>query len=632
MDETMKLPTLARDFEASQIEIRADKDGARLKFPASSEREVERWFGTEVLSHKGSAVRLERAKGGAMPLLFNHKMDQAIGMIDRAFVEDGRLMVEAHLFETNQAQEVRKMLDGGLRNVSIGYEIHVFEENKKEQRYTATDWEPFEVSIVTVPADPTVGLGRAMRGFEQERAVRVVRVAQVDEQPANPAAGVKRMDEQQNAAAGANAEQSTGPVITGGGNRALELENGRRRAIDNLAKANNIADNIRDVWVTSGQSIDAVSDDILRIVEERNKGSKPVTNLGLSAPERKRFSITRAIQACADQNWSKAGFEAECSREIAGRLGRVLDPRKILVPLEIQERELGVTRAQVDAVLGRRDLTVATAGAGGFLVETANVGFIELLRNVAVVFRMGATRMPGMVGNVTIPKQSAAGTPYWLANEGSTITESQPTFVQIALSPKTVGGYTEISRNLLMQSSPAVEGLVLTDLAAIVSLAADLAVLNGSGSAGQPTGILGTSGIGSVTGTSLDYADIIEFQTDTAAGNSLFGNSGYVTTPAVAGLLKQRVKFSSTASPIWDGQLLEANVDGYRGMASQQMPAATMLFGDFGTVLVPEWGILELEVNPYAGFTAGIVGVRALYSLDVGVRYATAFSAASSIT
>ena len=175
----------------------------------------------------------------------------------------------------------------------------------------------------------------------------------------------------------------------------------------------------------------------------------------------------------------------------------------------------------------------------------------------------------------------------------------------------------------------------MADLAAVVALDIDGKGINGSGASGQPTGILNTSGIGSVTGTALDYADIIEFQTDVFAGNALNESSGYVTTGAVSGLLKQRVKFASTASPIWEGRLESGVVDGpqgYRGMASNQMPAATMLFGDFAQVIVAEWGVLEVEVNPYANFQAGIIGVRALASIDIAVRHPTAFSAASSIT
>jgi hypothetical protein len=100
----------------------------------------------------------------------------------------------------------------------------------------------------------------------------------------------------------------------------------------------------------------------------------------------------------------------------------------------------------------------------------------------------------------------------------------------------------------------------------------------------------------------------------------------------VAGLLKQRVKFSSTASPIWEGQLQGGQVDGYRAMASNNVPSGYLIFGDFSQMVMAEWGVLEVDVNPYANFAAGIIGVRAMYSVDFAVRVPGAFSIASSVT
>jgi HK97 family phage major capsid protein len=227
--------------------------------------------------------------------------------------------------------------------------------------------------------------------------------------------------------------------------------------------------------------------------------------------------------------------------------------------------------------------------------------------------------------------QSGGATAYWVA-ENNAPTESQQTFGQLALSPKTVGAYTEVSRQLTLQSSPDAESLVMSDLADVVAIAVDLAALNGSGASGQPTGIINTGGIGAVTGTSLAYAGVLEFQTDVASGNALNGTCGYVTTPSVAALLMQRVKVASTYSPVWEGNVLDGTVTGFKAMSSNQMPAANMIFGDFSQVIIAEWGVLEVEVNPYTNFQAGIIGVRAMYSVDVGVRYAAAFSLATSIT
>ncbi len=419
--------------------------------------------------------------------------------------------------------------------------------------------------------------------------------------------------------------------------RAQEVESERRRAIENLAKANKIADSVRDAWIEQGYSMEQVSKDLLQILEERGRTNpQPATRIGLSPSEAERFSFARAIKACAANTWQKdAPYELEVSRTVAQKLGKIAEERKFYVPFEVMQRPIDLLQAEQMRQmlgLGRRDLTVGTAGAGGYLVETQNVGFIDMLRNRSVAFRMGATRLSGLQGGITIPRQSVAGTAVWLANEASTITESQQTFVQVAMSPKNVGAYTEISRQLLLQSSPGAEGIVTSDLAAVVALAADLAVLNGSGAAGQPTGIINTAGIGSVTGTTLGFAGILEFQTDVAGSNVMPARGGYVTTPAVAALMMQRVKFTNTASPLWEGNIWDGSMVGYPAMSSNQVPSANMLYGDWAEVVVGEWGVLEIEVNPYANFTAGIVGVRAIYSMDSAVKRPFAFSLATSIT
>ena len=402
------------------------------------------------------------------------------------------------------------------------------------------------------------------------------------------------------------------------------METARRRGIANLCDGNKIENSVRDYWIGSGLSMEAVSDDLLKILQQRGASNpQSAAKLGMSQAETGKYSLVRAILAASDNNWSKAGFEMECSREIAGRMNVVPDSKRFYVPFEVQHRSLPI---------GKRDLTVAAPTGGGYLVETANVSFVEMLRNRSVAYRMGAMRLGGLQGNVTVPKQTGAATWYWLASESTSITESQQTMGQMALSPKTGGAYTEISRQLLLQSSPSAEALVTADLGRVGGLGIDSAVLAGSGASGQPLGIINTAGIGAVTGTTLGYAGILEFQSDIATANVLPTSGGYVTTPAVAALMMQRVKFASTASPLWDGNLWDGQMAGFGAMSSNQMAAASMLFGDWSAVVVAEWGVLEIEVNPFANFQAGIVGVRAIVSVDCGLRYPAAFSLATTIT
>jgi len=151
----------------------------------------------------------------------------------------------------------------------------------------------------------------------------------------------------------------------------------------------------------------------------------------------------------------------------------------------------------------------------------------------------------------------------------------------------------------------------------------------------MPTGISATSGIGTAapaTGTNIGYADMIRFQTTVAASNAMMPGFGYVTTPTIAGILMGKPRFTNSDTPIWEGNILDGQVVGARAMTSLQVSSATTFGGDFSQVVIGEWGVLEVEANPYAQFQSGIVGVRALYTCDVAIRYAAAFAIGVGMT
>lgn len=372
-------------------------------------------------------------------------------------------------------------------------------------------------------------------------------------------------------------------------------------------------------YIAEGKSLPDFQNAVMTLMATSHTADAGAAGIGLGKKEVQRYSVLRAIRAMVDKDWTSAAFERECHKEILKRAGLDEAPNNgFYVPYEIQ----------------KRDLSSGSPSAGGYLVATDNLGgsFIDMLRNRAVVAKLGATMLPGLQGNVTIPKQTGANTAYWLTNETTAITEGNLTLGQLALAPKNVGAYQEISRQLMLQSSPAADALVMNDLAKVLALAIDSAAINGSGSSGQPTGVINTAGIGSVTGTSIALAGIIEFQTDVAGGNALAENCGYLTTPLIAGLLAARQRFSSTDTPLWEGNILDGKVLGFRAMSSLQCPTGDILFGDFSQVVIGEWGMLEIALNPYANFTAAITGVRAIQTVDVGVRQAGAFSLATSAT
>ena len=616
MTDTLNLPALARDLFRTEIEARVAESGRMdLTFAASSEVPVERFFGEEVLSHKPGHVRMERIETGAAPLLFNHNWDDPVGMIDAGRLQGGRLVVDAHFFDTDRAREVRAMLDGGLRNVSIGYEIRAMDEDKKHNRYTATDWMPMEVSIVTVPADPSVGIGRA-----GEQAAKPVRIQRSDSETAKPATIMEAiMAENLNAPAGETAVievRENGSAIDR--MPAAEIESRRKAAIQNLCAANKLDKRFEREWIAGGASLEQVAEDMIQIMQERAKDAAPA-GIGLSKRETNQYSITKALRAALSKDWSKAGLELEAHKAVMSAHGvTARSGTSFFVPMEVQARA-GL----------KRDMTVAGVSGSNYLVSTDNQpgSFIDLLRNDSVVLGLGATRLTGLVGNITIPRMTAGGTAYWLADESTQITESQATIGQVSLSPKNVAALTEISHQLMQQSSPDVESMVMNDLAQVLALAVDVATLRGSGLSGQPQGIVGTSGVGTFdTDSTNTFADVLDAQVDVMAANALRPGCAYVADPASAALLMGRSRFASTDTPIWNGSLLEGTMAGFPCRATNQMSANTMLFGLWPSIIVAEWGQLELMVNPYSDFTRGLSAVRAWYAMDTAMRYPAAFS------
>jgi HK97 family phage major capsid protein len=641
----------------------------------ASEIPYERWFGMEILDMSEGAARLDRLNDGAS-LLFNHDWNDLRGAhvpgsvrVDKDRVMRGSVRITSAtqagrdaiaLVETNiltktsvsytinkliekttkkngdEVVTVQRELDGRLfervvtraNEESPGDLAHFrrvldsaagqFERADNEPtQYLVVDWTPLENSLVTVPADASVGIGRSARtttvdvtddGKKTTAVITTEAIPAQKERATTPTAKTAKgviMEDLKPAAA---------PVAEPQDKSAMEFEKDRQQAIRNIASMCGIDERVWGKWIRDGVSPAEASKQAIDVQASR-KPEMSQAYVGMEPKEVRKYSLWRAIRAVQSGRWEDAQLELEASQEVSKRTGRANGRDSFFIPLDIQQR----------------DLTVGTNSAGGYLRATDNVSFIELLRNRMVGYQMGARRLSGLVGNVTVPKQSGGATAYWLSTEATAITESQQTFGQLALTPRTVGAYTEISRLLQLQASPDAELIIMSDLAKQIAIAADLAILNGTGTE-QPTGIIGTAGIGGVTGTSIAYAGVLEFQSDVAGNNALTPSCGYVTTPTVAALLMARVKFSSTASPLWDGSLLDANVCGFKGMATLQCPTGDILFGDFEQVVVGEWGVLEIALNDRANFPAGITGVRAMYTMDVGVRYAGAFSLATSVT
>ena len=345
--------------------------------------------------------------------------------------------------------------------------------------------------------------------------------------------------------------------------------------------------------------------------------------LGLSKRERKNYSLLNALGHIQKGNWNELGLEREASDAIANRLGK--QPRGIFVPTEIG--------------WGQRDLSVGSATAGGNLVGTDHLGdrFIDALRAKSIIFDIGARRMSGLQGDVSIPALNAKTTAYWIA-ESASPTEGAPTVRQITMSPKTVGCYVDLSRRLMLQSDPSAEGIFRGDMVAQIASAIDSVAINGGGS-NEPTGILQTSGIGSVplgtNGAAPTWASVVNLIKEVAIDDAEQGSRAFITTPQAAAKLRSVAKVSGTDSKmILDDK---SELFGYRVIATSLVPSnltkgtgsslSAMIFGNFNDLVIGEWGGLDVLFDPYTGSSTGSMRVTAFMDIDVAVRHAESFAA-----
>jgi HK97 family phage major capsid protein len=371
----------------------------------------------------------------------------------------------------------------------------------------------------------------------------------------------------------------------------------------------------------------------------------------MAAQERASYSITAGIRAALTGDWSsrEAGLVRELSREVEKSGVSKTAERSFFVPF---------------AALAKR-ATYVTSGAttGGNLVATDLLAddFIEYLRNNSLMLSLGVRTMPGLVGNVAIPRRSGVASTYYLSTQTTAITQSESTFDQVTMAPKNLAALSKYSRQTLLQGTPGIEELVRRDLTDGLNLAVDLGILNGSGSSGQPTGILQTSGIGSVAmgtnGGAITLEKLVDLETEVMIDNGAVNRDAvaYVTNAKVMGALK---KLRAGGSTTGDGPFLVNSVpnalgrgpagtqiNGYSIGVTNQVPSnltkgtssgvcSAVLMGDFSQAMVGFWGNgLEITVGEdQDDFSKALTSVRGIITYDVAVRHAESFAAILDVT
>ena len=577
----------------------------------SSEHEYSQWFGRETLSHDSGAIDLSRMMNKTAPVLLNHSRDGQIGVVEDARLVNRQGIASLRFSRSDKGHEIyRDVLDGIRSQISCGYRImkwEVDETDPNDPLYTITQWQPYEVSVVTLNADPTALVKRAGYFCPDD-------VEQPERKPAGETVqttrGAEMPDKVEGAELNLEANRATGEVNVA----SFEIyERGKTEGEQTLAME------IIGKRGTLSDFEQALREKRIQLTEE---ASKAETETERDANLKNRFSLSDMIHQQLNPGAERGKLELEEAREFTHeqqQLGVTRQSNGLLIP----HSRLGGVDAR-NLAQAERDLTAAAASGGNLISDDVRGDiFIESLRNRMVLGDM-VTMLTNLQGNVSIPAETTAPTAAW-KGENVAVTESNPVIGQVALTPRFVRSFTEVSRTLIAQSSVDVEDVVRSILMKSVALVVDKAILTGSGASGEPSGIDEISGLSTTTyATSLSnatIANVVAVEQSLDDGNAPDMGRAWVAAPNV------RAHFRTTpigtgGIPAWYmGRLMDS--DAY---VTKQVPDGEAYFAAWKECFLALWDTIEVLVNPFSGDTTGLVRITAWQMADIGFAHGASFA------
>jgi len=639
--------------ESVEFEVKEDK--RTLTFPFSSEEPVNRGIlGNEILDHGKDSINFERLNSQA-PLLLNHQPDKIIGVVQRGWLdsEKKRGMVEVKFANNALGKETLEMVnDGILRNVSVGYSIEkTKEEENREGYFRAVDWTPAEVSVVSIPADfRQAGIGRAKEVEKTDATMSTQQESSNMETQRNYA--VASSDAPQSKPSENKPEMTDTPDLTvvrdEASKKAASDERNRIRSISLICNEHQLGEETKDTLISDGKTIHEARELALKIIREKAQQIESVPSApDVPEKELREMRLVDGIRAVQTNDWSSrgAGLVREISEEVQLKGGKRTSSNSFMIPLSALVAEK------------RAVYQTGTANVGGNLVadEYRPQDFVEYLYNKSVAMQAGVKTLTDCQGDLVIPQRATTGSTYWLSSQTTAITAGNSTFAQLTASPKNVASLEKYSRQQVLQGLPQIEDLIRSDMTQNLQLAVDAAVLNGSGSSGEPTGILNTSNVNSIAvgtnGGAVTADMLINLEGNVVIDNGVVNpaSTKYVTNGKVVNDLK---KLKDTTNQylynlnyaVGGRGPTPANFNGYPILDSMQVPStltkgsssnncSAVIFGDFSQCLLCLWGGLEIQIGEDSDdFSKLLSSIRGVLSMDVVVRNPVSFGVIKDIT
>ena len=364
------------------------------------------------------------------------------------------------------------------------------------------------------------------------------------------------------------------------------------------------------------------------ITMQRAKADHSTCDLELTSVEARKYSVASAILTACDPN--RTSFEADVSQTLATRMQRsTRHVNAIFVPTKLYP-----FRPQASG------LDTKTNAAGNYTVGTQVQDLVDALRAQMRVAQLGATFLGGLAFNATFPGELSSVTAAWVPENGGTdTTETTAIFQNVTATPHPMQSSTSISRQLLQQAATSgdLEQRIRRDLMRAHAQLLDAAAICGSGSSGSPRGLLSMSELSilslGASGAAPSYNSMCDLEYAVAAANLPDDGLGTLTTPGVRRVLRKSYVNGVGSLPVWSNNavldhaaVITTSVPSNLSKGSANGTLSGIIFGRWPELIVCEWGIVELVVDPFRLKKQGMVEVTSFSMVDVVCPRPSAFA------
>lgn len=642
----------------------------------SSDDDVEMWFGTEKLEHGDDNVDLSYFNARMSPLLIDHRRssDYQVGVIESAKLSAGKGYATVRFGKGAKAEEYYQDVIDGIRScLSVGYEVtkwEIDESDKQNTKWIATEWIPREISIVTFPADDTVGVIRSERSdfiFEVEPEKEDEKVLIRQQQGGNPDPEEQTTPDPPEDPTNAQARgepdggQGTPPSNDGGESpddtpTRIEVGEGdnyglQAHQIFEMSRQLGIDNEIAIRAVQQKQSFfDFAQEQTARLTNAtiNPDGSVEVTEenryegLPVEEKDAEQFRFSNLIAHKLNPNGSVGGAENElCTAEAERRQAAGMPVREegYTIPGSIVSRSSyhHQQRARAAIELHRATLMASVDQTAGNLVdsELRAENLIEWLYGEFAVSR-AATWLMNAKGNIAIPKQNGRTVAHW-GTEDSVATESNPRYELLELSPKELRVLTPFTKTFAIQSSVDAENEVRRTLMRGLGESLDTALLYGTGGneiAGVDQianiAVGGSQQIDYSKADGISYPNCLEAVEKIGTANADGPSMEWITSWKFWAQAKGTAMLPNGSMPIWYNNMI-ADIPATKTSQVRQGQQGSVAKADHGWIgnwmhlLVAMWGGMDIVVDPFSLADRGMIRVVGFYRVDSAFAHDEAF-------